>query len=90
MGPGDDPSAVQQSLIGFFEANVRRRGNDRLYTWHSTAECTGDIAWSYNDVAERGRAVCCALRQRWEVSDGARVMLTDAPWCSVFHHCTEK
>src|SRR5204863_5275931 len=21
---------------------------------------------------------------------GARVMLTDAPWCSVFHHCTEK
>jgi hypothetical protein len=22
--------------------------------------------------------------------DGARVRLTDAPWCSVFHHCTEK
>ena len=22
--------------------------------------------------------------------DGARVMLTEAPWCSVFHHCTEK
>ena len=21
---------------------------------------------------------------------GARVRLTDAPWCSVFHHCTEK
>ena len=22
--------------------------------------------------------------------DGARVRLTEAPWCSVFHHCTEK
>src|SRR5262247_37269 len=22
--------------------------------------------------------------------DGARVTLTEAPWCSVFHHCTEK
>ncbi|MNK97601.1 hypothetical protein D3C87_1179430 [compost metagenome] len=22
--------------------------------------------------------------------DGAAVRLTDAPWCSVFHHCTEK
>src|SRR5207237_10058830 len=21
---------------------------------------------------------------------GARVKLTEAPWCSVFHHCTEK
>ena len=21
---------------------------------------------------------------------GAAVRLTDAPWCSVFHHCTEK
>ena len=22
--------------------------------------------------------------------DGAAVRLMDAPWCSVFHHCTEK
>ncbi|MNC90367.1 hypothetical protein D3C83_64570 [compost metagenome] len=22
--------------------------------------------------------------------EGARVRLTEAPWCSVFHHCTEK
>ena len=21
---------------------------------------------------------------------GARVKLTEAPWCNVFHHCTEK
>ena len=21
--------------------------------------------------------------------DGALLKLTDAPWCSVFHHCTE-
>jgi len=31
-----------------------------------------------------------SLYKQMAAIDGARVTLTEAPWCSVFHHCTEK
>ena len=78
---GDDATAAKEpeSFVSLFEANVEKLGGQRLYTWHSSAECTGDIVWSYTELAQRGRAVCCALRRRWEVGDGARVMLIYPP-----------
>jgi len=75
----EEPQQVQQSLIAYFEANVGRKKHERLYTWHGTAKCSEDVVWSYADVARRGQTVCVALRKRWDVSDGARVMLIYPP-----------
>jgi hypothetical protein len=75
----DEPQQVQQSLIAYFEANVGRKKEERLYTWHGSAKCSEDVVWSYADVARRGQMVCVALRRRWEVADGARVMLVYPP-----------
>ena len=75
----DEPQKVQRSLIDYFEANVRKKRHERLYTWHGSAQCSEDIKWSYGDMAQRGRAVCHALRRRWGVSDGSRVMLIYPP-----------
>ena len=70
---------MQHSLIAYFEANVQLKRNQRLYTWLSTAECHEKETLTYGDVAERGRAVCYALRAFWGVPDGARVMLIFPP-----------
>jgi acyl-CoA synthetase (AMP-forming)/AMP-acid ligase II len=67
------------SLIAIFEANVQRQRHSRLYTWLSTASCEETAAWTYGDVAERSRAVCCSLRRRWGATDGVRVMLVYPP-----------
>jgi hypothetical protein len=75
----EEPQQVQQSLIAYFEANVARKKRERLYTWHGTAQCAENVVWSYTDVARRGQTVCVALRMRWDVSDGARVMLIYPP-----------
>jgi acyl-CoA synthetase (AMP-forming)/AMP-acid ligase II len=70
---------MHESLIACFEANVQHHRHSRLYTWLSSAACEETAIWTYADVADRSRAVCCAMRRRWGATDGVRVMLVYPP-----------
>ena len=66
------------SLVQIFEKHVEVLGARRLYTWRS-ADLSESASLSYADCRRQATSICCAIRLRWRLDEGARVVLVHPP-----------
>lgn len=66
------------SFVASFEANVQRQPAKRLYTWLDVS-CREEGHITFLEAREHARAVCIALRCRWQMKTGDRVLMVYPP-----------
>ena len=79
-GAGSSASAEPDALsfVASFEANVQRQPSKRLYTWLDVS-CREEGHITFLEAREHARAVCIALRCRWDMKTGDRVLMVYPP-----------
>lgn len=71
--------ASTMSFVGTFERHVHALSHDtRLFTWLRD-DLAEEASLTYAEMRQHAIALCVALRQRWHLGDGERVMLVFPP-----------
>ena len=71
-------SAWWPSLVAAVESHAGATPDARALTWLRT-DCAEEAALSFGQLQQQARAVCVALRRRWGVVQGERVLLLFPP-----------
>ena len=66
------------SLTAAVEEHARRFRGRRLYSW-LRADCSEEATLSFGELREQACSLCVALRRRWGIGTGDRVMLVYPP-----------
>ena len=74
----DASPAPPTSFVDAFESNVQCLAASRLFTWlHSDLSEAATL--TYAEARQQALTLCCALKLRWRMAHGARVMLLHPP-----------
>ena len=69
---------VPLSVVDAIEAHAAELAERRLYTW-LRMDGSEEATLTFSQLRAGAQTVCCALRQRWHVTGGDRVMLIYPP-----------